>query len=179
MTLMIRLSRLFKADMHAVLDQLEEPDVVLQQAIREMDEAIGQVERQVKARELEESQIRTRTRELQQQISQTDAELDLCFAAENEQLARTLLRRKLEAERLLRQLSLKQETLLLQIAEDHQQLESQRQRLSRLKQKADVFMTLQEPVDKFVSTSSLEQPVTEADIDIALLKAKDARKTKL
>ena len=34
MALIRRVSRLFAADMHAVLDQIEEPDVVLRQAIR-------------------------------------------------------------------------------------------------------------------------------------------------
>ena len=40
MALINRLSRLFKADFHAVLDQIEEPELLLKQAIREM-EAVG------------------------------------------------------------------------------------------------------------------------------------------
>ncbi|ETW92791.1 MAG: hypothetical protein ETSY1_42105 [Candidatus Entotheonella factor] len=36
MTLMMRITRLFKADMHGLLDLLEEPEAVLKQAIRDM-----------------------------------------------------------------------------------------------------------------------------------------------
>ena len=38
MTLLTRISRLFRADFHALLDSLEEPDVLLRQALREMEE---------------------------------------------------------------------------------------------------------------------------------------------
>ena len=37
MALITRISRLFTADFHAVLDRIEEPDVLLKHAIREME----------------------------------------------------------------------------------------------------------------------------------------------
>ena len=40
MALVTRLSRLFQADFHAVLDQIEEPDLQLRQAVREMQIAL-------------------------------------------------------------------------------------------------------------------------------------------
>ena len=41
MALISRVSRLLRADLHAVLDHLEEPDVLLRQAVREMEEALA------------------------------------------------------------------------------------------------------------------------------------------
>ena len=41
MALITRISRLFKADFHAVLDQIEEPEVLLRQAVREMEDSIA------------------------------------------------------------------------------------------------------------------------------------------
>ena len=40
MTLLTRITRLFKADMHGILDGLEEPEEVIKQAIRDMEENI-------------------------------------------------------------------------------------------------------------------------------------------
>lgn len=40
MALINRISRLFSADFNAVLDRIEEPDVLLKQALREMEEDI-------------------------------------------------------------------------------------------------------------------------------------------
>ena len=42
MALVTRLSRLFQADFHAVLDRIEEPDLQLRQAVREMQFALEQ-----------------------------------------------------------------------------------------------------------------------------------------
>lgn len=36
MALINRATRLFRADLHAVLDRIEEPDILLRQAVREM-----------------------------------------------------------------------------------------------------------------------------------------------
>ena len=41
MALITRLTRLFRADVHAVLDRIEEPDVLLRQAVRDMEEECG------------------------------------------------------------------------------------------------------------------------------------------
>ena len=40
MALINRMSRLFTADVHAVLDRIEEPEALLKQAIREMEEEV-------------------------------------------------------------------------------------------------------------------------------------------
>ena len=50
MALINRMSRLFTADVHAVLDRIEEPDVLLRQAIREMEEALERSEHDVRMR---------------------------------------------------------------------------------------------------------------------------------
>ena len=47
MALVNRISRLFRADFHAVLDQIEEPDLLLRQAIREMQDDMAQDEQQM------------------------------------------------------------------------------------------------------------------------------------
>ena len=40
MAIVSRLSRLFVCDVHAVLERLEEPELVLKQSIRDMEEAL-------------------------------------------------------------------------------------------------------------------------------------------
>ena len=41
MALMTRVARLFRADLHAVLDRIEEPEVLLRQALREMEDGVN------------------------------------------------------------------------------------------------------------------------------------------
>ena len=47
MAMMNRLTRLFQADFHAVLDRIEEPDALLHQALRDMEDALARDEHRV------------------------------------------------------------------------------------------------------------------------------------
>lgn len=99
MPLINRFSRLFTADMHAVLDRIEEPDVVLRQAVRDMESELAVMREKAQAAKLETERAATAERNLEQQQKTCDEELDICFAAGEDDLARSLVRRKLEAEK--------------------------------------------------------------------------------
>ena len=103
MTLMTRISRLFKADVHGLLDSIEEPQSLLKQAVREMQEAIdiSESERKRIAKRIEQhSAYYDQTK---QTASDLENKIDLCFEQNNADLARSFIRKKLEtAERLAR-----------------------------------------------------------------------------
>ena len=99
MALITRVSRLFQADFHAVLDRIEEPEVLLRQAVREMEEELARDEQRSKMLTHEQRQLVTRETGLKQSLHDIDEELDTCFAAGNDELARACIRRKLEAQR--------------------------------------------------------------------------------
>ena len=63
MALITRVSRLLRADLHAVLDRVEEPEVLLRQAVREMDAALGEDRRRTKLMEHEQTQLVARERD--------------------------------------------------------------------------------------------------------------------
>ncbi|MDH3560304.1 MAG: PspA/IM30 family protein, partial [Gammaproteobacteria bacterium] len=111
MALITRVSRLFRADLHAVLDRIEEPDVLLRQAVREMEEELARDEQRIKVLTHEHEQLVSRHRDIQQTLEGVEAELDVCFESGKDDLARALIRRKLEAQRFIRFLTRKHETL--------------------------------------------------------------------
>jgi phage shock protein A len=139
MALITRVSRLFRADVNAVLDRMEEPEILLRQAVREMEESLQGDEQRAKVIALELQQITVRQSELQQRLQETSEELDLCFDTDNEALARVLLKRKLEAERFINYLARKREELQQagealdrRIGENRSTLESMRQKVELL-----------------------------------------------
>ena len=179
MAIMTRLTRLFRADVHAVLDRMEEPDVLLRQAIREMEEEVAQNAQFLRARELERRQAQARLEAIESTRREIAEQLDLCFDAKNEDLARTLLRRRLEGERMGRHLGQRIAGLDKLVTERRAQLEDQRRRLETLRQKAEVF-----DVDAAQSQSGEGAPsgvedfvVTDADVDLALLREQQQRRT--
>ena len=139
MALMTRMTRLFRADAHAVLDRLEEPVTLLRQAVREMEAALEEDERQRRRLDRQHTQLVTRQAELARTVDTTTHELDVCFEDDNEKLARGLVRRRLEAERLHAVLDRRLESVETTLAGVDGRLEENRARLEAMRQKAEVL----------------------------------------
>lgn len=139
MALINRVSRLFRADFHAVLDRIEEPELVLKQAIRDMEEELAAAERHIRSCAQEEEELGRRAAELDDKLSEIDDELDLCFANGKDDLARSLVRRKLEAERLAKRLTAKRTANADALQSASSRMTENRAALESLKQKAEIF----------------------------------------
>ncbi|HEY7712243.1 MAG TPA: PspA/IM30 family protein [Candidatus Entotheonella sp.] len=98
---MMRITRLFKADMHGLLDLLEEPEAVLKQAIRDMESEIRQGQQILAERRQREERLRRASTQLESSIHAYEEQIDIAFEAQNDDLARTFIRKKLEAENRL------------------------------------------------------------------------------
>ena len=101
MALVTRLSRLFQADFHAVLDRIEEPDLQLRQAVREMQFALDQDQQRKLLLQHEAGQLDKTVVGIDGRLQALDEELDICIAADKDDLARDLVQRKLAAEKQL------------------------------------------------------------------------------
>lgn len=177
MAILNRLNRLFKADVHAVLDRIEEPAAVLRQAIREMDSALADQSRQLRSLELEREQALRRRSEIERTLVTVSEDLDLSLAAGNEALARKSMRRKLEGERLLRVLDQRIDALVHRQGQLAPVVEQRREMIESLRQRAAVFEADAGDSNGPEATrwSAEDFCVSEADIDLALLRARQTR----
>ena len=175
MTLLTRISRLFRADFHALLDNVEEPDVLLRQAVREMEEELLCDERQEQRLLTELDNLNTRRVELENTLSGISEELDICLTAEREQLARSLIKRRLESERLLERLTQQANSVEKALTDLHVRLKDQRERLEALRQKAALFEDEQRKPFSDSNHHPTVPSVSEDEVEIALLKEKQRR----
>lgn len=176
MALITRITRLFRADLHAVLDRLEEPDVLLKQAVREMEEALSNDERRLKALTLERDQRLAREADLQQSLGSLGEELDLCFAAEKDDLARALIRRQLESERLAKALGRQRATLEQGLATLEVQVVANRARLEAMRQQAALMATDEERSRPEEVWSATPLGVCDEEVEVALLRERQKRR---
>lgn len=95
MALLHRFSRLLSADLHAVLERLEDPLILLQQAQRDMAAALAEERSALQRTERAEAATELAVRKGTQRLAQLQTELDLCFEAGNEHLARSVIKQKL------------------------------------------------------------------------------------
>lgn len=179
MALMTRMTRLFRADAHAVLDRLEEPATLLRQALREMEAALEEDHRRRRRLDRQHTQLVARRAELARTVDSANRELDLCFEAGNEALARGLLRRRLEAERLQAALERRLEGAATALAEIDTRLDENRARLEALRQKAELLA--EEEVPDEDDTAWLERDfgrglrVGDDEVEVALLQERQRR----
>ena len=86
MALTNRLFRLFRADLHALLDRIESPERSLRQAIREMSEIVADDDRLLQALRRQRARVAARLGEL----SNGDGDPDVFTVPGDERLARPL-----------------------------------------------------------------------------------------
>ena len=173
MALVTRLTRLFQADFHAVLDRIEEPDLQLRQAVREMQLALDQDRQRLALLEHETAQLQETGAALEQAMRAYDEELDICLAAKKDDLARDLLRRKLGDEKRLASTRQQAQTIELQCGRLQKQVEEQAQQLVSMKQKLELLVS-----DNNGQGSNLHHAgdsIRNEEVEIALLREKQRR----
>lgn len=180
MALINRVSRLFRADVNAVLERIEEPEILLKQAIREMQEALNLEEHRSKIITLELKQLASRKDELEQRLNQLTEELDLCFDTDNEGLARVLLKRKLESERLHKYLVRKQADLLETDSALNNQIDENQTRLASMQQKLELLAASESKRTDRKSCNEIDFmgqfTINDDDVELAFLREKQKRR---
>ncbi len=179
MALINRVSRLFKADFHAVLDQIEEPGILLRQAIREMEDDLAETEQRIRVSAHDQEALATRRTEVDSKLSEIDDELDLCFASKKDDLAKGLIKKKLEAERLSKRLSTKHSAADKYLTDQRAMLDENRATLEGLRQKAELFAR-RAPADSEsefddIGWMAQELRVSDDEVEVAYLREKSAR----
>jgi len=170
MALINRMSRLFTADVHAVLDRIEEPDVLLKHAVREMEEELARSEQRVRALTHEHETLGERQRKTEAMLAELGIQLDVCFESNNEELARKVLKRRLETERLERHVGERRAALDKELTALRAAVDEQREQLDVMRQKAELLATTgggDELRNDFA--------VGDAEVEVALLRERQKR----
>ncbi|MCP5149195.1 MAG: PspA/IM30 family protein [Ectothiorhodospiraceae bacterium] len=175
MALITRMSRLLRADLHAVLDRLEEPEQVLRQAVREMETALAEDRRRRARLAHELTRLRARQDTLARAVEDADEQLGVCFEAGDDALARALIRRRLEAEHRARAVSERVCELTGQLARQEARIEEAERRLDDVRQRAELLRTDEAEPDRAESWSESVGVVSADDVEVALLREKQRR----
>jgi phage shock protein A len=181
MALINRISRLFKADFNAVLDQIEEPEALLKQAIRDMEDDLASTEQRIKLCAHDQEALAQRKGELENAVEEFEAQLDLCFKSGKEDLARGIIRKKLETGRLLKRLDAKHAANAKTLTEQRATLEQNSATLESLRQKAELFAqrtpTHTDGDSEFddIAWMAREMNVGDDEVEIAYLREQSQR----
>ncbi len=174
-----RLFRLCKADLHGVMDQLEDRALLLKQYLREMEESLKQ-----KAVHLEK--ITRSCRQIQHDLAQRDQacqkleqDLDLAVGKEKDEIAKMLIRKRHTLQGGCGQLRHQLETLKEEKDKIAETLTQQRLQYDQLKVKAAVFcrQAEQRQFEEHAAPTDAAfawQAPSEEEIELELLQRKEA-----
>lgn len=135
-----RLRRLFRADAHAVLDIIEEPDAILKQSIREMQEALDWKRARLNRNENTLKSLRNNEGYLKGEVSKVRKDLELCMQEGSEELARKTVGRKLSLEKHLVALQQRISSLGEVCEQRTQEINLQEGQLESILEKARMFV---------------------------------------
>lgn len=176
MRLMTRIINIFKADVHGVMDRLEDQGLLLKQHLREMEEVLESNKAILRKKIATLNQVQ---RDYDKSKRQCDGlERDLAFAVQNgkDDIARRLIKKRKPLINLLTELSRHTNTLDAEILENQEYLDQQKLRYKQLKHRSrEYFHKAHQDWGKNISEVMPEYPddsMTEMEIELELLKHK-------
>ncbi len=175
MTLIARVSRLFRADLHAVLDQVEEPDLVLRQAVRDMEEDLARDQRRLEGLRARIEQTAARDAEIERSLNGIEEELDVCFEAGKDNLSRTLIRRRLEGRSHRALLSRTRSDLQEQLVRLEKRVREHGEQLEAMRGKAELLVSQESDAPEGEGWDMPQLAVRDADVEIAFLRERQRR----
>lgn len=184
MGIMTRILRLWKADIHGVMDQIEDHRLLLKQHLREMENSLHhkktKVQELLEGRHRIQNDIDTRT----QECEKLENDLDLALHKEKDNIAKLLIR-KLRAQRHhIENMQQQHDGLSTEYKQVSQLLDEQRLQYETLKVKAGSFILQTEEGSKaykpahFSYTSSGLDSIDDHEIELELIRRKEHLKTR-
>jgi phage shock protein A len=174
MALITRLARLWRADINALLDRLEAPDLVLAQSVREMEQALDSDRRAHARLQGEIERLAGRTAACTETLAQTESALDDCLAEDRDDLARALIRRRLETEGEAGRLSRHHGELSEEARRLGQRIGQRESQLADLRARAALHAD-PDPRSTVPETAPIHPAVGDDEVEIQLLQAKRRR----
>lgn len=178
MAIMTRLLRLWKADMHGVMDQLEDKALLLKQCLREMENSLRQKQARLEQLRRNLEQLANHQVQRVQEQERLDADIALALRKEKDEIARLLIRKRmllaatganLEGQR--RHLEEESQRLAQTVAEQQGQYEQLKIKAAAHCRQAEQ-RAMDEPISLW-SESAGPPPVTEEEVELELMRRKE------
>jgi phage shock protein A len=179
MGIMTRVVRIFKADVHGVMDQLEDQGLLLKQHLRDMAEALSLNEVKLNKMLVSRKQVQQEYDKYQQQSQTLEQDLVVAIRKNKDEIARMLIRKIKPLDSLRDEIGDCIRNLDQEIAYYRDHLGQQRLQYDRLKHRSIEFFR-KAPAHKWQNDLSGIVPdgklgeLSEEEIELELLKRKAA-----
>ncbi len=179
MGIMTRVVRIFKADVHGVMDRLEDPELLLKQHLRDMAEALNFKEVNLNKMLVSRNQAQQEFDKYRQRSQKLEQDLAVAIRKNKDEIARMLIRKIKPLDSLQEKIAARIGKLDDEIVSYRDNLDQQRLRYDRLKHRSIEFLNKatvsgwqNDPGQVALIGESGE--LSEEEIELELLKRKEA-----
>ncbi len=179
MGILSRMFRLCKADVHGVMDQMEDKGLLLKQYLREME--VGLKEKQTRLSQISQSfrHLESELSHRQEEVGKLEEDLELAVRREKDDIARVLIRKRRTLQGSCEQLGYQIEGLSEEKCHLAETLDRQRLQYDQVKMKVASFgrQTVGQDFEgtaTATAASSAWQEPTQEEIELELLQRKEA-----
>ena len=181
MTIMARLVRLCRADIHGVVDQLEDKGLILKQCLREMERVIDQKESAIKKMLASENQAKREHEIYSREVEKVEQDLKVALEKDEDSIARLLIKKLRPLTHHLEEIDRYIEDLDKEITRQRDCLKEQSLQYEQLRLRSlEYFQALERKKWEKSDFSGMPREIStepsDAEIEIELLKRKEAIK---
>jgi len=181
MGIMTRFMRLCKADIHGVMDQLEDKGLLLKQYLRDMEEELGQKEARLRKLVVSRDKLQQDCDKYSGECKKLDADIESALKKSKDDIARLLIKKLKPMTSHRDELTRHIQNLGREITQFHGLIEEQRLQYEQLELRAKEYFHREER-EKWEMTiaSTIPSPPSgepsEEEVELELLKRKEAVK---
>ncbi|MBW1742131.1 MAG: PspA/IM30 family protein [Deltaproteobacteria bacterium] len=181
MAIMTRFMRLCKADIHGVMDHLEDKGLVLKQHLRDMEEEVNGKEARLNKIIASRDHVQREHEKFTQETEKMDQDIAVAIEKEKDDIARVLIKKLKPIANHRDELGRHLETLDREITQFGKSVEEQRLQYEQLKLRCTEYFRAaeREQWDKTVSTivpHSVSREPSEEEVELELLQRKESIK---
>jgi len=180
MAILARIVKIFEADIHGVMDQLEDRELLLKQHLRDMEEALNRKQARLRKMKASHNQGQKDLAGYKQQWEALDHDLTVAVRKNKDDIARMLIRKMKPLENLSGELARHLKALDEEMIQFKNHLQQQRLRYEQLKNRTAEYLhkTQMQQWEKNVIDPVSDDGygvLSDQEIELELLKRKDAR----
>jgi phage shock protein A len=181
MGIMTRFTRIFKADIHGVMDQIENKELILKQCLREMEASLSKKQASLVQLRSALEQVRDETRKMKREKEKTEQDLRIAIIKEKDDIARLLIRKRMKADHHIEIAFTRTESFEKQIALLTENIDAQKHQYAEMQLRAESWIQRaehkqwEESAPAFTRESFLHA-ISDEEIELELIKQKDAVK---
>jgi len=181
MGIMTRFTRIFKADIHGVMDQIENKELVLKQCLREMETSLNKKQAELQQLKTAAQQMHNDICQLEREKEKSELDLQTAIEKEKEDIARLLIRKRLKADQHMEAAEHTVQSLKKKIRMLTENIEAQKHQYAEMQLRTESWIQKTENQQWEKSTAhfiheNAWQSISDEEVELELLKRKDAIK---